>query len=256
MSLFNTLLKRCGLDPGGFGELEQTPELSQRALKQLFACHRIGEVLPYESYDTARGLFFNKSSTGFVIEFPPLVGCSPEIEKELSGLFQHTLPEGSSIQFLLWADSKIEPFLNHWQETRVRGIFSTLASKRVSFLKENSTSFKNMASLRNFRCIVSISLRNKRENPVELQGLVDLRHQVVTTFRTLGLSVQVWAPKDLLQFVNDILCFESSVVSKPVDWNPYDLICNQVGTSTSILQLDPQNILFEEGRSRAKSYYS
>ena len=244
MKFFETIFQRCGM---GNEQLEQSATLSHSDIRRFFAIHRISEVLPYESYDAVSQLFFNKSSTGFIMEFPPLVGCSAETEKELSGLFQHTLPVGSSMQFLLWADHKIDPILSYWSRQRKeKSIFEKLATKRVDFLKETCEAFEGSQNFRNFRCIVSVSINGKKSNPVEIQELVYLREQVMTTFKTLGLSVQLWAPESLIQFVNDTLCFTPSVEPQKMEWNPYDLIAQQVATSASILQIDEQSLLFDE----------
>lgn len=64
--------------------------------------HYLHSFLPYETFDPEKELFFNRSSVGFIFEISPLVGNSEEMQREITGLFQNTLPEGSSIQFMLW----------------------------------------------------------------------------------------------------------------------------------------------------------
>lgn len=254
------MLVRCGL-----GDQSQ-PDLPQRDtgfsdcfMRKLFSTNRTQDLLPYESYDLASGLFFNKSSTGFVIEFPPLVGCTAETEKELSGLFQYTLPVGCSIQFLLWADPEISPFLASWQNRRQKNtIFETLAHRRAAFLSHASvaTSGVHASGLRNFRCIVSVSVKGLHTNPAQREALVALRQQVMTTFLTLGLNIHLWRPEELIQFVSAILCFKEASPTPALlpQWNPYDLIRSQVGNSSSTLQVEADSLLFDEGASRAKSY--
>jgi conjugal transfer ATP-binding protein TraC len=225
----------------------------------------VGDLLPYGSYDRATGFFYNTSSTGFILEFPPLVGATAETEKELSLLFQHTLPEGSSIQFILWADPKIDLFLAAFETSRAPGtIFERLAQERMDFIRvachqatchdATSHGVKSHQSFRNFRCIVSVAVKGLLERPEAQEFLYRLKDQVTTTFQNLGLPVLSWDPQDLLGFLNDILCFKAGIETKPVSWNPYDLLSDQVGRGDSLLQVTPEALLVDEGRSRIKSY--
>ena len=66
--------------------------------------HPLGACFPYQSYDEISQIFYNKSNAGFVIETLPLVGSSEDMQKKVNGLFQHVLPEESSLQVILWAD--------------------------------------------------------------------------------------------------------------------------------------------------------
>ena len=54
--------------------------------------YRIADLFPYEHYNEQFQLFFNLDSCGFVLETPPLVGASMEMQKENSSLFQNILP--------------------------------------------------------------------------------------------------------------------------------------------------------------------
>jgi hypothetical protein len=80
--------------------------------------HSMSDLLPYESYDEAYEVFINERSYGFILEVGVFTGFSEELERELSGLFQSILPEGSSIQFLLVASQKIGNILQNWEQAR------------------------------------------------------------------------------------------------------------------------------------------
>ena len=104
-----------------FGDQEQSPGGSSyynEALKGLSQFYNLSAFLPYESYDETTQIFFNQDSLGFVIETLPLVGASEEMQREVSGLFQHVLPEESSLQIILWADPHIGDFCDAWQKAR------------------------------------------------------------------------------------------------------------------------------------------
>ena len=84
---------------------------SLKASEAFLKRYAFSDLLPYLAFDEERDLFINKQSTGFVFETLPLMGSSEQIERQLTGIFQHTLPEGSNLQFLLLASQRIEPWL-------------------------------------------------------------------------------------------------------------------------------------------------
>ena len=118
----------------------------------------LSELLTYRAFCPIKGLFYSAASAGFMVEVSPLVGCTEAMQREIAGLFGHTLPEGSSAQFMLWADPRVGTMLDDWHAQRVDRdpIFQELARRRVSFLKERV--FNPDHPLRNFRCIISVSL--------------------------------------------------------------------------------------------------
>ncbi len=81
--------------------------------------HSLSEVLPYRSFDPETQIFVNTSSLGFVLETLPLVGCGDAIPRQLTGIFQHTLPLGSNLQCLLIASPRIDPWLKAWEQARM-----------------------------------------------------------------------------------------------------------------------------------------
>ena len=232
--------------------------LSYESIKKYFQNHTLNELLPYESYDPTTQLFYNRSNAGFIIEFPPLVGSSSEMEKELSGLFHHTLPKGSCIQFILWADPKIGPFLDRWQRARTQnGIFAKLAQNRIDFLKHSVEQRSNGDEQvqRRFRCIASVSMNGKPTKDVQKHEYNTVKDQVVTIMKGLNLPVRVWEAEDLIQFLNDTLCYNPSTTPSARTWNKYGSIADQVGTSATILQVDKDSLLFEEGKVKAKTFH-
>ena len=254
IDIINKLMGRAGFTDKIH---EMQGSLSYESIKKYFQNHTLNELLPYESYDPATQFFHNRSNTGFVIEFPPLVGSTTEVEKELSGIFQHTLPKGSSIQFLMWADPKIGSFLQKWQAARrSTAVFAKLAENRVNFIQNSiKDDIRTKQAQRMFRCIVSVSFNKRPINAVERQECQNIKDQIVTVIRGLNLEVRLWTADNLVQFLNDILCFNQSVMPSINLWNPYDLIADQVGTSATILQVNKDSLLFEEGKSKAKSFY-
>ncbi len=113
-------------------------------LKRAYPFERLSSFLPYDRFDSQTGLFFNQNGCGFVLETIPLVGCTEEMQREISSLFKYSLPEESFFQCLLWSDSNLTTFFEDWQTGRQKqssdqsSILSEMASKRVAYLKNLS----------------------------------------------------------------------------------------------------------------------
>ncbi len=183
---------------------------------------KIADLFPYETFDEKYRLFFNSDSVGFVLETPTLVGASEEMQKEVDGLFQNTLPEGSSLQVILWADPYIEELCDQWKEMRKSDMMRNLAERRTAYLKQMAFhSPHSPYCLRNFRCFIAYSQKNLGTNPVILESIVQLQNQLKTTLEMLGLPVFAWGATELINTVSRILNMDINDL-KPFQrrWDP------------------------------------
>ncbi|OJW55213.1 MAG: type-IV secretion system protein TraC [Alphaproteobacteria bacterium 41-28] len=246
-----------------YGVEIESPSL--KLINQYLSYYPISSLLPYRSYDPVKEIFHNESSVGFVLETYPMIGCTEEMQREISGLFQHTLPEGSHIQFILWADPRIGHILNYWRSVRdlqrtqdsSSGIFQKLAERRTSFLNEkvfqSNPALPNLC-LRDFRCIVAYSQRGIIDNPVEEQKLLDLREQVKTALKTLGMPLKTWNANDLLNTLDGLINYYSSTNPSDLKWNPFDSLDLQIPSSRNSLQITKDFIAINETESIIRTY--
>ena len=116
-----------------------------RVANEFLHSHSLSELLPYRSFDPETQLFLNRSSLGFVIETLPLVGCGEDIPRQLTGIFQHSLPLGSNLQCLLIASQRIESIIKTWEDIRgsdkrndLKTSLEELAKERGSYLRHLS----------------------------------------------------------------------------------------------------------------------
>ena len=109
-----------------------------RQANEFLYAYSLSDLLPYRSFDPETQLFLNRSSKGFVIETLPLVGCGEEYPRQLTGLFQHSLPLGSNLQCLLIASSRIEERLTTWEHARCgRGsVLEDLSKERCPYMRK------------------------------------------------------------------------------------------------------------------------
>ncbi len=244
-----------------FGEQDQSPGVSSyynEALKGLSQFYNLSKFLPYESYDETTQLFFNQDSIGFVIETLPLVGASEEMQREVSGLFQHVLPEESSLQIILWADPHIGDFCEAWQKAREgrTPIIENLAQKRSSFLKEQAFYSKQSPySLRTFRCFLAYTQACKSFNSVILADINRIKNQIQTTLEMLGLPVCIWQPDHLLQTLNGLLNLNPSNTNlDKLRWNKLQNLNEQITSATTHLMVTSDGLSLNSNKVQIRAY--
>jgi conjugal transfer ATP-binding protein TraC len=244
-----------------FGEQEQGPVASSyynEALKGLSQFHKVSEFLPYESYDETTQLFFNQDSLGFVIETLPLVGASEEMQREVSGLFQHVLPEESSLQIILWADPHIGDFCDAWQKARERRnlIIENLAQKRSVFLKQQAFYSKQSPyCLRTFRCFLAYTQPKSSLNPVILADINRIKNQIQTTLEMLGLPVCIWQPDHLLQTLNGLFNLNPAKTNREkLRWNKLQNLNEQITGATTHLMVTSDSLSLNSHKVQVRAY--
>jgi conjugal transfer ATP-binding protein TraC len=171
----------------------------------------------------------------------PLVGGDQAIIKILEGIFQEFAEEGSSLQFLLWADHRIDPFLNKWEKSSKRqGIFAEIGKKRSQFYKQNAT-----LTLRNFRLIISYSRPKSSDVNSDIQQLSKIKSKLFQCFKTLS-PAWVWRPKDLLETVEGLLNFSPNPILNKRTYNPFQLLSSQILSGGGLQDLDHHLLLGKE----------
>lgn len=222
---------------------------------------RIADLLPYDTYDEQTQLFRNQDNIGFVLETLPLIGASEEMQKEVSSLFQYILPEGSSLQTLLWADPHIGDICDSWKQARLEqaslkerehdqnSIFQRMAERRAEFLK--NMAFESPQSpyvLRNFRCILAYSQPDPGNNVVAIENVTQILSQLKTSLEMLRLPVTIWRPEDLISTLEGMLCLDSRQTStRKRTWNPLDSLQSQITSAENVLLVGSNSLTLDQG---------
>ena len=211
----------------------------------------MSDLFLYDSYNEQTQLFRNQDSIGFVLETLPLIGASEEMQKEVSSLFQYILPEGSSLQVMLWADPHIGDLCNFWKDARAnqQPIMQKLAEQRAEFLKNMAfDSPQSPYVLRNFRCLLSYSQPDCGNNPVALEGITQILSQLKTSLEMLRLPVTVWQPEDLINTLEGMLCLDpSETCRRKRSWNPLDSLQSQITSAESSLSVGTNGLVLDQG---------
>ena len=202
----------------------------------------LDSLLPYRSYDPRTQIFHNENSHGFIIETYPMVGCTEEMQREISGLFQHTLKEKASLQFLMYGDPRLEELLDQWAHPLQSGdpIFQKLVQRRTTYLKQMVSSNTGLSlPLRNYRCFVSYSEPGSCEGPVEEMALVQTREQIMAALKILKVPVKACTAQDFLSFMDNLINFSLSTTSSLKKWNPYQSLNSQLSSPQTHWTIEP-----------------
>ena len=232
--------------------LNQSAVLSRS--KDFLQWASLGDLLPYQTYDSEYGLFIGKNSIGFVFEVGLFIGSDNKLESELSGLFKSILPGGSSVQFLLSALPKVDHLIDHWSsiEREEGSILSSIEAKRAEYFKKLSRQGKSKFRIRDFRGIVSVSIPVTEKNAVVKTKISDLKTQVSGVFETRAGQMRVFNADDLINYLSDILNYDGSTKRSNKKWNKLEALNQQIIDKDRQYSLTDSAISIDNGAYEAR----
>jgi len=179
---------------------------------------RFSEYLPWVAYDPKEKVYYNSDdSQGFLWEISPLCFQSSKTADILEGLFRMGLPEKSVMQFILYADKDIEPFLEMAKRAKVRDLPITrhVTESVADFFRMGVTGMPNLngVPVRNYRAFVAIKVPDDAKiNIKEIQSLAqEILHGA-------GLNPVFMPPEVLLDWSRRLL--NDRVADGPAGDNP------------------------------------
>ena len=218
----------------------------------------LSDLLPYDSFDPETAIFYHSESLGFVIETLPLVGSSEEMQKEITHVLTMLLPEGSSLQVMLWADPHIGDRLETLVHARseVSSMLYDLVRRRVDYLTTwaHHTPFPPSV-LRTFRVLVSVTLPQSSHTGEDIAQAQRLQQQIRTTLDMLQLPVWILKPEDLLSLLQGMLHGDPTTTKQPaLRWNRFERLADQVGCSEDAWTVDPHGLVARHGDHTIRTY--
>ena len=209
--------------------------------------YSLSEILPYVSFDPQTQLFINQKSLGFIIETLPLVGCGEKMSRQLTGLFQHSLPLGSNLQCLLIASPRVESWIEAWERERGKG-----PSTAQELALERGKHFRSLAighnkfCVRNFRLILSYSEEEKGASLADLNRIQAFREQLSTTLKGWGLPVKVWHAEHLLRGLDELLNPNERLDTPELSWNIHESLSDQLISPDISLRVEPNQLRYQQ----------
>lgn len=234
-----------------FGERHEPADAVPRSvLQQLSSIPRLTGILPYFGWMENESLFVldqgafcdkDELSLGFAIETMPQTGASEDMERVLASLFM-SCPTGTGIQVSLYASPHILPTLVNqanmlpiddgndphgmgWSERRNKNIYRVVARERIDFYTKGcskSLFTQENYMLRNFRCVISVTMPLSPERPGDIEEALRIRESIHATLRSAHLPGRDWKPTDLLNFAIDFFDHERVLGRPRIDLIDYD----------------------------------
>lgn len=208
----------------------------------------LARLLHYDVYDPDTGIFYNKRSSGFIIEVSPLLGANEETVNILASVLTDVLPKQVDLQFLLWGSDKIGDTLDSFEKERSgKGdIFEWLAKKRTDFLKQGayqSITKQGYTILRDFRLFISISSASNMG--LHADELLSLRDDIMSSLKSIQCATYKMSADGFISLITDLLHPSSCVYSAESRWNPFDSLSLQVSDPEYFMRVYHDKIQFE-----------
>lgn len=216
-----------------FGMGKKAPDAD--TLSHFFDQYPLSSLLPYESYDPNRELFFGKQSIAFMLEVSPLTGANEKTVKIISNMLTHILPAQADLQCLLWGSPKIGGVIDRFAAERsphgqTNSILGWLAQKRADFLKKGAlTSLAKNGSfiLRDF-CLYLIVSMPHRHKESSADTMLALRKELLGSLASVPMASRSIPIENFLGLLYDMLNPSSSVYPTQRTWNALESLALQV----------------------------
>ena len=216
------------------------------------------QFLPYDSYEPERGLFHNRESTGFVLEAMPIAGAGLSDQDKIDKFFtkEGNLPEGCSVQFMLYASPRLDSKLDYWQQFRLNANtnqkYKDLTKRRYEYLKAKA--FDKTHPLRDMRVIISYTMPNLVLNPLDKDELVRTRDILQNTFEKIGMYSKVMDDKELIQLVRNIVNYEETTTNDSYWYSDHDSLAKQIVSYDLDARAEKDGLYLRDYKYVAHSY--
>ena len=227
-----------------FGDKHSSPtrgELLKKVERSSFS-----GFLPWMYHDPETGIYTNTDDTqGFLWECRPLAFAGDATAQVLEGLFRLNLPFGSIMQFILWADSHIDPVLERYRLLRKREseIGAESTARFVEFISSGRDGLAAMAGIpvRQFRLLVCLKFPKSDEITT---GRSDIRGAVTEILRGAHLQPRFLEPVSLIDGMRRL--FNDRVSLNNDDYDPEVPINRQIIFSDTEIAKDNRRLLVGE----------
>ena len=200
-----TILKKIFGDGGlTSGELSRTTKR-----------HPFAEYLPWVAYDQEAYTYYNIDDTyGFIWECTPLCFAGEKTLDVLNGLFRTGLPEGSVVQFIIYADTNISHIINHSKAKKINksSIVEKSLNRYSDFLTKATEGLEQNAGIpvRNFRLFVTVKIPGTKLDEINLS---DIRRAFEEILHGCNLYPEIMKAEDLIDWARQYMNSNCSEVN-------------------------------------------
>tara|TARA_R110002073_G_scaffold255729_2_gene418267 strand:+ start:1655 stop:4198 length:2544 start_codon:yes stop_codon:yes gene_type:complete len=209
----------------------------------------IADILPYRVYDKRRKLFFNRESTGFIIELSPFLGADEKVVSILTEFMSQAIPEKTHMQILNWASPRIGAITNRWLAPRCKtgGVYEELGHQRARYIDGgawNSLSRHAPFFACNFRTIIAVGIEGN-DDEGRIDTLLSLREGLLANLASLSVATTIFSPDDLITFLDEIINMSRTVAPSQIPYTATDPINIQIAKPDTSIITEPGRLLIE-----------
>ncbi|MBF0121638.1 MAG: TraC family protein [Desulfobacterales bacterium] len=188
--------------------------LSHDDLKKLTYKNQFSKYLPYRWYDPETKAYYNTDNTiGFAWECCPIIFANEQIFNLIGSLINTQFPEGTVMQFILYADPYTDPILQEFQllKNRQNELSQKSTENTVNFYKAGKYGIKKLSGipLRSFRVFVTIKFPQQTKEKI---NYLDTRDNIQEVLRGIYLAPESISPETLIntlsKFFNDNIDYD------------------------------------------------
>ncbi len=239
-----------------FSKIMGIDGMTRSDLKGMTYRNKFSKFLPYEAYDPKEQMFHNNNETfGFIWECTPLVSADNEVFRMLEGMIQgSSVPSGSVMQFILYADPYVKPYLDWYQDLKVRAlpmVEKSVEHMRNLFEKGTKDGIKQMAGIpvRNFRLFVALQLPEGCDDTVNPK---DLRDDFTELLKGAHLHPNVIGPEVLINFLAKVFNDE---VPENLRYDEHREINRQIILSETVIKSKWDKIMIGKKHLRCQTVH-
>jgi len=178
--------------------------ITKAELKKAVQRDRFSDYLPWVAYDPETKVYLNQDGTiGFLWECRPLVFAGERDFDTLTGLLKLPLPDGSVLQFVLFADPHVRPALELYRQLKSRdgqgGLVEKAVERTVELFERGTGGLGQCQGIpvRDFRLFVSLKMPRQALAKQKL-NVLDMRSNVHETLRAIRLMPEPMDPRELI----------------------------------------------------------
>lgn len=175
----------------------------------------IHNILKYDQYDAASGLFYNDTSVAFCFEVLPQTGADEDMTSKLTQLFT-PVPPGVGVQWTLFGspivDEQFQAYLDMRliaaDNGRASDFFVDLAKRRLNYLNKAKGSALFPASnylVKSIRVVFSVTKSGSYSDEALCREMLELRETLQAQLKTSSLPAFQLDAEGLIRFVRPIL---------------------------------------------------
>ena len=158
--------------------------LTYSKLHSMAQREHLSDYLPWIAFDDLQNVYINSDNTaGFIFECFPHCFTGEKTFETLEAILRLSLSDNSIVQFILYGDDNIEPFLEGFEKLKVRDepVLKRAAKNYTDFLRSGAKGSARLAGIpiRNFRLFITVKMPFDKIKKEEISDLLTTTKEIL-----------------------------------------------------------------------------